>query len=269
MKLFHAGLAVVLAAVFVADAVAAPPPTAVTTTAGVLDVRGADAKNQCQLLLAGKPLRRFDCEFAFTPLVLAHFKGGVGKLGDVVIVQEMPMGNACNGGPLHLIGINGADPVTMREIPFCGGADPVVARLESKVVITLPGGQANHGDNIIPAEVWTFENGNLSKAPASTSLAVPSRHVVMVGGLRKWGTATLRAAVAGDAACYLTLEDEGGRRVEELAVFAICEKSAALLNRRVRLTWAVEKVMHEDCQGNTDCKKTRQQVLVNTVTAFK
>ena len=85
--------------------------------------------------------------------------------------------------------------------------------------------------------------------------------MVKVGTETKRTTGTIVAMKAGDIACYLTLRDDHGMRFEEMADFEICEQRS-LLNRRVTLTYAQQKVMSPDCQGDPDCKKTRTVAIV-------
>jgi hypothetical protein len=73
--------------------------------------------------------------------------------------------------------------------------------------------------------------------------------------------ATIVAMETGDVACYLTLQDDAGRKSNELADFKICDQTA-LFDTRVSLTYRQGNVMADECQGNPDCKKTRSVMLV-------
>jgi hypothetical protein len=58
--------------------------------------------------------------------------GGAGGRAEVVLVQQHMAGNACNGGPLWLLGLRrDASYAVSSAIDFFGGADPIVSREEA------------------------------------------------------------------------------------------------------------------------------------------
>jgi hypothetical protein len=109
------------------------------------------------------------CENSFRPKIVSHHHSRIGRFADVVVIQEQPQGNACNGGSLHILGIGNDDRVApVKVIDYCGGPDPVFARRGDAVQITLPGGAPNRGDAVIPQTVWTFRNGTLTQDQTQT-----------------------------------------------------------------------------------------------------
>ena len=94
------------------------------------------------------------------------------------------------------------------------------------------------------------------------------------GGTVKIGDATKRTSGSivamniGDVACYLTLKDGRGAVFEEMATFEICEQ-AALVGKRVVLTYQLGKVMAAECAGDVNCKKTRTVALVSAARAIE
>lgn len=146
-----------------AIASAAPAPPTLKTLAGPLSY-GRNLQNQhCEIKLNGKLIQHWDCEFAYDPRLLGHFKGQLGPLAEVIVLQELPMGNACNGGSLHFIGITPKKQLKLSApMDFCGGKDPVLKRQDQGLLITLPGGPDNHGEGLIPTERWRYHNGKLS-----------------------------------------------------------------------------------------------------------
>lgn len=92
---------------------------------------------------------------------------------------------------------------------------------------------------------------------------------VEVGGETKPAVATVRSVVAGDVACYVTLDDGSGDEVEHMAVFEICEREAELVGKRVKLGYTVENVMAAECQGDPECGTSERAVLVNAATPVK
>jgi hypothetical protein len=179
------------------------------------------------------------------------------------------MGNACNGGPLHVLGLGKSHHLALPPpIDFCGGADPVIRRSGSKVVIELPGGPPNRGTGHLPGETWIFEKGSLLRQPAaaSTRHGAPRSSVptVTIAGKTKVTVATVRKITDGDVACYLELVDDSGRRHEEMGEFTLCGKRKSFLNRRVKLSYGLERVIHEDCLGDPACRKTRTEVMIRS-----
>lgn len=92
---------------------------------------------------------------------------------------------------------------------------------------------------------------------------------IEIGGETKPAIATVRSVVAGDVACYVTLDDGSGEAVEHLAVFEICEREAELVGTRVKLAYTVENVMAAECQGDPECSKSEQAVLVSEANVVK
>ena len=72
----------------------------------------------------------------------------------------------------------------------------------------------------------------------------------------------LAEAVAGDAACYLTIRDEAGGTRNWEAAFEMCEEAPRLLNRRLTFTWSLATILHPDCQGNMDCGRSLRLMVV-------
>jgi hypothetical protein len=87
---------------------------------------------------------------------------------------------------------------------------------------------------------------------------------IKIGQATKKTVGTVTATNSGDVACYLTLKDDRGVVFEEMAKFEICDQKPPLKGKRVTLTYTLQSVMADECQGNPDCKKTRTVALVNT-----
>lgn len=73
----------------------------------------------------------------------------------------------------------------------------------------------------------------------------------------------LREAVSGDISCHLRLESDSGETFHESAVFELCE-DASLIGQRLKLSYSVENVLAESCQGDVDCGKSDRVVLVTS-----
>lgn len=85
---------------------------------------------------------------------------------------------------------------------------------------------------------------------------------VKIGQITKKTVGTVTATNSGDIACYLTLKDDRGAVFEEMADFEICDQKPPLKGKRVTLTYSLQKVMSDECQGDPACKKTRTVALV-------
>lgn len=86
---------------------------------------------------------------------------------------------------------------------------------------------------------------------------------VKIGQATKKTVGTVTATNSGDIACYLTLKDDRGVVFEEMADFEICDQKPPLKGKRVTLTYSLQKVMSDECQGDPACKKTRTVALVS------
>lgn len=86
---------------------------------------------------------------------------------------------------------------------------------------------------------------------------------VRIGQATKKTVGTVTVTNSGDVACYLTLKDDRGVVFEEMADFEICRQKPPLKGRRVTLTYTLQKVMSDECQGDPACKKTRTVALVS------
>lgn len=86
---------------------------------------------------------------------------------------------------------------------------------------------------------------------------------VRIGQVTKKTVGTVTATNSGDVACSLTLKDDRGAVFEEMADFEICNQKPPLKGKRVTLTYALQKVMSDECQGDPACKKTRTVALVS------
>ena len=161
--MFRVQLMSCMAALLVSLCCQAEERTVVGTAVPVSVVRN-ETTHQCEVLVNRISSLKFDCEEAYLPRVVANYSGALGKLLEVLIIQELPGGNACNGGPLHILAITQEKkPLVADPIDFCGGKDPVVSRKGQAVLITLPGGAPNRGEGFIPTERWSYQEGVLHR----------------------------------------------------------------------------------------------------------
>jgi len=121
------------------------------------------ANDKCSLSLNGQLLLNLDCVASFLPVFLGKF-GKTGPFDQVVVLQESPKGNACNGGPLYLIGMGrNKSSAVFGPVDFCGGRSPVFSKGADSITIIFPGGTPNIGTGHIPDEKWLFHDKKVTK----------------------------------------------------------------------------------------------------------
>lgn len=134
------------------------------TAAGRVELGKNEENNSCEILLGSCVIKKFDCEYGYAPVIIGHLKGNFSAYSDVLVIQRLPMGNACNGGALEFLGLSEGGSHSFSEaISFCGGLDPIVAQSQEKAILIFPGGPPNRGGGYIPTEVWIFENGEIEQ----------------------------------------------------------------------------------------------------------
>lgn len=135
----------------------------IKTKGGDLNVNLIDNKT-CQGQIKNKTVFEFACVDQYPPQSLGLFKLKDKNYSEVLILQEAPMGNACNGGPLHLFGVNSNNQFTnLGTIDFCGGKDPIIKTTKNTITITFPTSSLNHGDGTSSTEKWQYTEGKISK----------------------------------------------------------------------------------------------------------
>lgn len=80
--------------------------------------------NQCSITINDKIIYQRKCEYEYDPRLI--FYAPLGNWNEVWVFQDMPMGNACNGGNLRIFEReSGNNTIRYRgEIDFCGGLNP-------------------------------------------------------------------------------------------------------------------------------------------------
>jgi hypothetical protein len=82
-------------------------------------------------------------------------------------------------------------------------------------------------------------------------------------------TFTLDSLEQGDVSCYLDVTDGKGQQVVQPAVFELCpgaEKDASqYVGKKITLTWGKANVLGDSCDGNPDCKDTKNIDIVEDV----
>lgn len=104
----------------------------------------------------------------------------------------------------------------------------------------------------------------LFAAVCATGCSAASPEMITINGESKFAAGVLTEAQAGDVACYLSLKADDGTEFQESAAFEICEDTG-LIGKRLKLSYSVENVLAAECEGDVDCGKSDQIVLVTAV----
>jgi hypothetical protein len=143
---------------------AAAAGTTIDTVAGELTCIKDEIIMECITSLNKKTILHFDCEFALEPKVIGDFRGYLGTMDEVIVLQERLLGSACNGGPLHIIGLRkNKSYLVTGPLDFCGGKAPIIEHNNNSIFITFPSSPQNRGPGIILTEKWFYRNGELKK----------------------------------------------------------------------------------------------------------
>jgi hypothetical protein len=144
----------------------------VDTVAGRIEIselpRADDGRQAFRVTLAGRKLLRTGGGGKFedfpSPEILRRYPQGIAPFDEVLVFQQQMRGNACNGGPLWILGLrrDGSHEVS-DPIDFCGGRDPELSATQEALTITLPGGPVNRGEGTIPTEAWRYRDGKLER----------------------------------------------------------------------------------------------------------
>lgn len=105
----------------------------------------------------------------------------------------------------------------------------------------------------------------------SASAAPKQMDIGKVGPFTKRIIGTVKSITDGDAGCYYELKTTKGEVFTEIADFELCDPKMKkrYKGRKVKLTYKVEKVMADDCEGNPECTRHKSEAVVKKVTIIK
>lgn len=120
-------------------------------------------KNICSIVIDGVVAEHFKCEYSNTASFLSY--SNLYELDKKMLVfVERPKGNACDGGPLHILSkTNDEQYKPLKVIDFCGGHYPVITSGPEKFTIYIPSIDIDGTTKTIPAETWELKEGELVK----------------------------------------------------------------------------------------------------------
>ncbi len=156
----------------------APTPasaTGIDTVAGRLEIaelpRADGGQEAFRITLAGRELRRTGGGGDFpdfpAPRILQRYERGIAPFDETIVFQQDMRGNACDGGPLWILGLrrDGGHAIS-KPIDFCGGKAPQLSATREQLTIVLPGGPLNRGEGEVPIETWRYRDGEIVRVPA-------------------------------------------------------------------------------------------------------
>lgn len=184
--------------------------------------------------------------------------------GDVVIEYYFGKAQEFVFAYVAIQGRDGARPVTRVEHRQYFADGRLFKWLGGKEAAPIPASDPEFAaEGRARLEELAFYVPALAKAKAAPAAPPPGDPpaTVVVAGRRLPAIGTLREAVNGDIACYLTLRDDAGAEFTASADFELCA-DAKLKGRRLALTYRVESVQAASCQGDPDCRKTEKVPLV-------
>lgn len=149
--------------------------TRIDTVAGRLEIvelpRADHGQEAFRVMLAGRELLRTGSGGEFpdfpAPRILQRYPQGVAPFDEAIVFQQDMRGNACDGGPLWILGLrrDGSHAIS-KPIDFCGGKAPQLSATREQLTIVLPGGPLNRGEGEVPTETWRYRNGEVVRVPA-------------------------------------------------------------------------------------------------------
>ncbi len=151
------------------------PDKQADTVAGRLEIielpQANDGREVFRITLAGRELRRTGSGGDFpdfpAPRILQRYGHGIAPFDEVIVFQQDMRGNACDGGPLWMLGLRRDGSHAISEpIDFCGGKTPQLSATREELKIVLPGGPLNRGEGTVPTEVWRYRDGEVTRVPA-------------------------------------------------------------------------------------------------------
>lgn len=151
------------------------PDKQADTVAGRLEVveqpKANDGQEAFRITLAGRELRRTGSGGDFpdfpAPRILQRYEHGIAPFDQVFVFQQDMRGNACDGGPLWILGLrrDGSHAIS-KPIDFCGGKAPQLSATREQLTIVLPGGPTNRGEGTVPSEIWRYRDGEVTRVAA-------------------------------------------------------------------------------------------------------
>lgn len=124
----------------------------------------ATVKNgMCGIKVDNVDIANYKCEFSRAPSLLSYsYLYEAGK--EIFVFIDRHQGNACDGGPLHVISkINSDKFKLLKTIDFCGEHYPEITSGPENFTISIPSVVIEGTDKTLPAEKWILKQDDLVK----------------------------------------------------------------------------------------------------------
>ncbi|MGV3345341.1 hypothetical protein ACGVWS_06200 [Enterobacteriaceae bacterium LUAb1] len=119
---------------------------------------------KCSIKINNEIVDTYKCEYTRTPSLLSY--SYLYELDEQLLVFiDQPMGNACDGGPLHIIRKKeDGDYKPLGTIDFCGGHYPEIMSGPQTFSVNIPSVHVDGTDKTIPSEKWILTGDHINKA---------------------------------------------------------------------------------------------------------
>ncbi|MGR7525739.1 hypothetical protein [Klebsiella aerogenes] len=130
---------------------------------GLPQISSSVENGKCSIKVNDKVIDTYKCEYTRPPSLLSY--SYLYELDERLLVFiDQPMGNACDGGPLHIIRKKeDGDYKPLGTIDFCGGHYPEVISGPKTFSINIPSIPVEGTDKTIPSEKWVLSGDHIKK----------------------------------------------------------------------------------------------------------
>lgn len=120
-------------------------------------------KGICSIQIDGDTIDNYKCDYSRAPSILNYsYLYEADK--KMLVIIDSPMGNACDGGPLHIYSkTEDGKFKPLKTIDFCGGHYPSITSGPETFKINIPSIAVDGTSKKIPAEIWELKNNELIK----------------------------------------------------------------------------------------------------------
>lgn len=120
-------------------------------------------KGICSIKIDGDTIDNYKCDYSRAPSILNYsYLYEADK--QMLVIIDSPIGNACDGGPLHIYSkTEDGKFKPLKTIDFCGGHYPSITSGPETFIIKIPSISIDGTNKKIPAETWELKNDELVK----------------------------------------------------------------------------------------------------------
>lgn len=117
----------------------------------------------CNIKIDSVDVDTYKCEGSRAPSLVSY--SSLYELDkEILVFIDRPQGNACDGGPLHIISKTESEKFKpLKIIDFCGGHRPEITSGPKMFMISIPSVAIEDTDKSIPEEKWELKSDTLIK----------------------------------------------------------------------------------------------------------